>query len=258
MKKIIALMIITIVLSSIPLVAATNAKPPISKAVFIHRVDGYVKPPGVGKPTPEPEEPQLYDFMLKNIKWPELGLSYVINPTINEEANIYGLGANEIITAISSAAETWDNESFTTVNHFGSYEEDFAAEVDYENAQADSVNEIVFGDVPYEDAIAVCIVYYISVGPPSGRKIVEFDIILDDADFVWGNAGETNENIPGDTTVMDIQNIATHELGHALGLDDLYFSEASEQTMFGIGAYGETKKRTLNTGDIDGIVALYG
>lgn len=258
MKKIIALMIITIVLSSIPLVAATNSKPPISKAVFIHRADGYVKPPGVGKPKPEPEEPQLYDFMLKNIKWQALGLSYVINPTINAAANKYNLENTEIATTISLAAETWDNESFTTVNHFGSYAIDYTAEVDFETAQVDEVNEIVFGDFPYEGAIAVCIVYFISVGPPSGRRIVEFDIIFDDVDFVWGNAGETNENIPGDTTVMDIQNIATHELGHALGLDDLYFSEASEQTMFGVGAYGETKKRTLNTGDIDGIVALYG
>ena len=41
-------------------------------------------------------------------------------------------------------------------------------------------------------------------------------------------------------------------------LADLYFAEASEQTMFGYGAFGETKKRTLESGDIAGITFLYG
>jgi predicted Zn-dependent protease len=57
---------------------------------------------------------------------------------------------------------------------------------------------------------------------------------------------------------MDLQNIATHELGHGLGLNDLYESAASEETMYGYSTYGEMSKRSLFIGDIAGIHDLYG
>jgi hypothetical protein len=57
--------------------------------------------------------------------------------------------------------------------------------------------------------------------------------------------------------VMDLQNIATHELGHAVGLDDIYTSTCSEVTMYGYSTYMETKKRTLEQPDIKGISGIY-
>jgi len=105
--------------------------------------------------------------------------------------------------------------------------------------------------------IAVCIVWGYFTGPPSTRRIVEFDIMFD-TDFNWGCAGDTNETGLGDTSFMDLQNIATHELGHGVGLGDLYITEASDETMYGYSTEGETKKRTLYIGDIAGIQELYG
>ena len=58
-------------------------------------------------------------------------------------------------------------------------------------------------------------------------------------------------------TKMDFDNIATHELGHAFGLADLYTSSCSIQTMFGYSTEGEISKRTLEQGDIKGIQTLY-
>jgi predicted Zn-dependent protease len=57
---------------------------------------------------------------------------------------------------------------------------------------------------------------------------------------------------------MDLRNIATHELGHAVGLADLYENACSEETMYGYSSEGETKKRDLNDGDITGLQQLYG
>ena len=56
---------------------------------------------------------------------------------------------------------------------------------------------------------------------------------------------------------MDLQNIATHELGHSAGMGDLYSGSCSTQTMFGYSGYGEIIKRDLATGDIQGIRKLY-
>jgi len=53
-----------------------------------------------------------------------------------------------------------------------------------------------------------------------------------------------------------VQDIATHEFGHWVGLDDLYSDADKDLTMYGFGAGGELKKRTLGTGDADGANAV--
>jgi len=68
--------------------------------------------------------------------------------------------------------------------------------------------------------------------------------------FEWGDA-------ESHTTLMDVQNIVTHELGHCAGMGDLYKTEASEETMYGYSQEGETKKRDLYEGDKNGISKLY-
>ena len=77
----------------------------------------------------------------------------------------------------------------------------------------------------------------------------QFDIVFD-IDFAWSASGEAGK--------MDLQNIATHELGHGAGLDDLYQSPAYRETMYGYSAYGEISKRDLYIGDKTGITKLYG
>ena len=56
---------------------------------------------------------------------------------------------------------------------------------------------------------------------------------------------------------MDFWNISIHELGHSMGLADIYQSTCSGVTMYGFGTEGETKKRTLEQPDITGISTLY-
>lgn len=57
---------------------------------------------------------------------------------------------------------------------------------------------------------------------------------------------------------MDLQNIATHELGHGVGPGDIYSSSCSEVTMYGYSSYGENKKRALEQQDIIGLQKMYG
>ena len=55
---------------------------------------------------------------------------------------------------------------------------------------------------------------------------------------------------------MDLLNIAVHEVGHGAGLTHPD-QTCVDETMYAYAAEGETKKRTLNDGDIAGIKALY-
>ncbi|WP_369424877.1 matrixin family metalloprotease, partial [Methanothrix sp.] len=55
---------------------------------------------------------------------------------------------------------------------------------------------------------------------------------------------------------FDIRTIALHELGHTLGLADLYDISNTDQIMYG---YNDgTSRWTLGSGDIAGIRKLYG
>jgi hypothetical protein len=60
----------------------------------------------------------------------------------------------------------------------------------------------------------------------------------------------------GKESSFDIRTIATHELGHTLGLADLYQDRYKYQTMYG---YNDgTADWTLASGDIAGVQKLYG
>ena len=57
---------------------------------------------------------------------------------------------------------------------------------------------------------------------------------------------------------MDLQNIATHEIGHTLGLNDIKTTSCNQVTMYAYSWYGDTGKRTLESPDITGLQKLYG
>lgn len=69
-------------------------------------------------------------------------------------------------------------------------------------------------------------------------------------DFAWSSAGASG--------AMDLQNIATHELGHTFGMGHSSSTSVNAcLTMYPSGSLGETQKRTLGDGDINGIKARY-
>jgi len=84
--------------------------------------------------------------------------------------------------------------------------------------------------------------------------MVEFDIVLD-KDEQW--AINTDPEDP-DPNAFDVQNIATHEAGHTLVLGDLRSPKDGALTMHAYTWLGDTVKRTLGSGDISGVQAIYG
>jgi hypothetical protein len=81
-------------------------------------------------------------------------------------------------------------------------------------------------------------------------RLVDADIELD-----TGDSWSATETPPSDR--IDVQTVGTHEVGHVVGLADLYDSEDAGMTMFGYTSPGDTRQRTLEWGDQAGLHVLY-
>ncbi len=176
-------------------------------------------------------------YRLMGFKWTTFPINYVINPTNS------GLNESSVTSALSTSSATWDAATSRVL--FGTYQINYNAQWN-DGARPDYKNSLVFGNNdPDPRVIAVTTTWYTLFG----KKIVDYDISFE-TNYTWGDA--TN-----DATKMDLQNIATHEIGHGLGFADLYNS-CTEETMYGYSSDGETKKRTLNAGDKLGLQRMYG
>jgi hypothetical protein len=216
--------------------------------MFLHPKKKFAKPTDKGKPAKPPKESDGYAFIAGSpVKW-KTAEPYLIDPS-----NRNGLDENFVINKVHEAIFAWDNQVGNTI--FGPEILGVVDRASIGNV-ANGQNELIFDDIDEPNVIGITIVWGIFSGPPKNRELREWDMILDDVDFQWGDAGPTSETNLGNTSVMDLLNILTHELGHAAGLGhpaDTY----TEETMFRFAEEGETKKRTLHSGDIVGIKKLY-
>lgn len=100
-------------------------------------------------------------------------------------------------------------------------------------------------------ALGVTYVRYYTIS----RLVVDVDTIMNKK-FAWSWNGGSSSTC-GDPNTYDAQNILVHEQGHWLGLDDFYTAGFINNTMYGYGSKGETKKISLTSGDIAGVEAIY-
>ncbi len=88
----------------------------------------------------------------------------------------------------------------------------------------------------------------------SGR-VVDADIEINDEHFDFARVDETCRDGAG---TMDLRNTLTHEVGHVVGLEHPPNTTRYENTtMFASAPPCETKKRSLETDDRDGICFIY-
>ena len=215
-------------LENSPVIEVVNENWLLDRVTFIHYADGKVK---LARPATA-----TTCYKLMGVKWTTLPVNYVINPS-----NPQGLSESFVTSAISTSAETWDNATSKELFN-NSYNINYSAQYGVQNYQ----NAIAFGDYPNSGVIGVTTVWYTRFG----RRIVEFDMLFN-TDFAWGDA-------TANPLLMDLQNIATHELGHSVGLNDIYNTTCSAVTMYGYSTEGETSKRTLEQPDITGLRKMYG
>jgi len=188
-----------------------------------------------------------YGYLANGAKW-KIVESWIVNA-----ANSSSLSGSFVLNTLNSDISKWEDATDGVVgngvgvNVIGNGSTTSAVLI-ADTITPDNLNEVYFGSIEDPDTIAVTVVWGIFSGPTFQRKLVEWDQIYNTA-YGWSETGEVDK--------MDFDSIGIHELGHSFGMDDLYTSSCSEQTMYGYASLGETKKRTLEVGDINGINKLY-
>jgi hypothetical protein len=100
-------------------------------------------------------------------------------------------------------------------------------------------------DWPFEeDAQAVTILTY----DPSTGDILDADIVFNAERWAWTPRGAPRLD------AADLQDVATHEVGHVLGLAH---SDVAEATMYPSARLGSIERRTLDDDDLDAVGAAY-
>jgi hypothetical protein len=202
---------------------------------IIHYKEAPGKPAAPGKPG---KAPVCYAVLASGAKWK------VVEPYEVDPANTDGIPLATVRGIFASSLAKW--EQAAGVEIFGAESGGLPNGID--TTAPDGRNEVMFGSWPEPNVIAITIVWGRFSGPSKWRELVEWDALFDQADFRWG---------VGDPLKMDLENIATHEFGHAAGMGDVYESACSLVTMYGYASEGETQKSTLEAQDITGIRSLY-
>jgi hypothetical protein len=178
-------------------------------------------------------------YKLAPWKWNVAVLEYTV---YTSSATAAGLDPAATVTSLSEGFVAWseaNSNAPSTASHTNTSSTLPNTDVmDYENS-------ILWAPLNEANTIAVTTTWYYTRGINKG-KAAEFDMVFN-TNFDWSTSGASDK--------MDVQNITTHEAGHALGLD--HSSASADLTMYPYATEGETKKRSLEPGDVAGIKARY-
>ena len=177
-------------------------------------------------------------FLLHGDSWATNTVTYNVNANFVDA----GVGtADQQIAAIQRGASEWTSAGQVPFQfqYGGTTTQNLVAPTDGENA-------IFYSETDGGGALATCTWAAFSNGDLFGFDI-EFYSTGGGLDFVWSLDPAFNE--------FDLESVAVHEFGHALGLGH---SAVATATMFPTVTAGSTGNRTLDADDIAGAQALYG
>ena len=169
-------------------------------------------------------------YTLKTAKWAAVPAFFYVN-TANLDA-----APSAVLSAVQFGASAWTNQSSAAFSFF------YAGSTSGSTVTNNGKNEVFFRNASNGNAIATTYTY------SSGGRILDTDIVFWDGGFKFFT-GST-----GCSGGFYVEDIATHEFGHALGLGH---STVSGATMAPSIGYCSMAARSLSTDDRQGVEALY-
>jgi hypothetical protein len=162
----------------------------------------------------------LVSFGYEGFKWPTTSVGYKVN------ANTIDTDAEEAM--VDAAAATWSAPSqFTLVD------------------DGPSTNSSIY--TPWNYELPDGVIGGTMLRSDGAGNLLESDIVLND-DYDWSD---------GSRWSLDVQTAVAHELGHVVGLLDLYGGPDAFKVMYGYGGFG-LSRRFLDPADEAGAVWIYG
>jgi hypothetical protein len=223
----------------VPLGAVLAQPPDLQKIIFVDYVGPVHKGPagdscgdGTGK----------YTTLFAGIRWKSFPVYYYISAN-----DIVGVNANAAKAAVINAFNMWDHEEHGGTDIDGDGKPDFFMETsDQSRAKIKVRWQFIDGS---GNVLAQTSLTY----NPFTKAIVSAEIVFDSGDS-WFIATEWNCGSGSVESSFDIEDVAAHEIGHAVGLGHV---SDTVQTMYRYASPGETLKRTSGNGDKKGFDKLY-
>lgn len=216
----------------------TPLPPGIKEFVFVDR-PGQLNRSHLGVCTPTTDG--LADtYVLTRWHLANGGYTYKVN-TSTFPASV---GTTAGLAAIDAAFDTWTSADADKTFTYGGTSRLKASKLD-------GTNLIAFGRLQ-AGVIAVTRVWYNT----STGIVAEADMFFNSR-YPWAIFAESGGECQSSPDAYDLQNIATHEGGHVIGLGHPPSNNSTKDlTMYAYGAGGELKKRTLGPGDTSGANAV--
>jgi Matrixin len=173
-------------------------------------------------------------YSLSQTKWNSFPVSYYLN----SNAVTSGVDRSAARQALVNAFNTIDRENHPSVTFFTRTYDSTNAKIKVWWAAIDGSG----------GALARTTVWYNT----ATKVISKAEVVFDTGDKWFVSSKWSCAGIAG--SPFDIENVAVHEIGHAVGLGHV---SDTKLTMYGSAAQGETLKRSLGIGDQKGIDAIY-
>ena len=162
------------------------------------------------------------------------------------------------VDAVSASFATWDAIAAIDVSVSGTGN---LIDANAELAGANGANTVTFRFlIGLPDALAVTLLWYADLNGDgalnNNEPIGEADMVFN-TKFNWAidPDGEGSQKADARGPYYDVQNVGSHEVGHVVGLGH---TGADDETMYFSAGRKETKKISLEPGDVTRARVLYG